>query len=192
MDIPPMDSLTQEWMDEFGETPPIGWACRFDFHHRWARIHSLPSPKRWPRSAADRREVCRRHNEVATAVLGYGRECILFVSSYFENPEDHVPVSYSGGSGKLPPQPELTRQRDVDDWCGVCATRTTWVPRKFDKLIRDVADDKHPEVLFFCPSNRSVYAPYDGGADFVLPSVEAVLTFKERWADWLSPREDGL
>ncbi|UKJ62223.1 hypothetical protein H1Q78_07140 [Cellulosimicrobium cellulans] len=37
-----------------------------------------------------------------------------------------------------------------------------------------------------------VYAPCDGGADVIAPTVKARDALSERFSTWLSPRADGL
>jgi hypothetical protein len=189
-----MKTISEEWKCSFGETPPLGYLCRVDFGDRWLRIHSLPKSKRYPENDLEMQEICRRHNEVATSVLGLNEECILIIGRYSENPNDGEAVKLSGLHQELSPQPELSYQmdEDEDEWMGFWAQRTVWGPGKFDQLIRDIADEKEANALFFNPSKSSVYSPYDGGADLIMPMSELVAPSKERWSSWLSDREDGL
>ncbi len=187
-----MKMIAEEWRITFGAIPPLGHVCRAELNDRWFRIHSLPESKRYPEDDLERQEICRRHNEVATRVLGLKEECILLIGRYSGNPDGAEEEIFSDCTRALPPQPELFWQLDEDSWMGFCGERTTWVPGEFDQLIRDVADEEEYNVLFFSPSRASIYSPYDGGADLILPIPDLVAPSKERWSSWLSGREDGL
>lgn len=71
--------LLDAWKRTFGKFAPLGYVCREKLPSRWLRIHSLPKSKRYPQTEAEYRELLRRHNEVATDLLGEGDECALFV-----------------------------------------------------------------------------------------------------------------
>jgi hypothetical protein len=56
-----------------------------------------------------------------------------------------------------------------------------WSAASHDDLLRDVADYKSPQVVFFSISNGFVYAPYDGGADIIAPSADDVPRLRAKW-----------
>jgi len=84
--------LAAQWTTAFGPFPPLGYICREHLHDRWLRIHNLPESKRYPDCEAEYAELLRRHNEVATTVLGNGEPCVLFVASYGDAPIIATPV----------------------------------------------------------------------------------------------------
>jgi len=63
---------------------------------------------------------------------------------------------------------------------------------EYDALIRLVADDEAPRLLFAGVARATIYAPYDGGADLFFSSPTAVEVAKSEFRPWLSAREDGL
>jgi hypothetical protein len=175
--------------------PPIGYICRQALQDRWLRIHSLPESKRYPEDEAEFRELLQRHNEVATAVLGEGSQCVLFAVSYDEQPgpADMSDLPCVDGSAVLQ-VPQLSfRPSDelVPLWARVAAIVMSWRRGALDPLLREVAEDR-TRVIVANLGLGTAYAPYDGGADLILGSAEAVGPAKAAWRPWLSERADGL
>jgi hypothetical protein len=81
---------------------------------------------------------------------------------------------------------------DPDEPMQFFALQVTWRRSAFDKLICAVADDQTGPILFANTAAKSIYAPYDGGADLFFPSSAAVATARVQFRSWLSAREDGL
>lgn len=179
------DAVTKDvvdrWCESFGEFPPIGSFCRDELPARWLRIHSLPESKRYPGTEPEYRELLRRHNEVATTLLGDGDSCILFAATSDDDP----PPSLAGLT--FVEVPDLSALQ-----IHIAAAQVPWRPGRFDALIRAVADETAGPFLFANFERRTAYAPYDGGADLFLASPDEVVTMKARWSGWLSARPDGL
>jgi hypothetical protein len=55
-----------------------------------------------------------------------------------------------------------------------------------------VADDRVSNLMIVGLDERSVYHPYDGGADVILADRRQRDALRERYRDWLSTRPDGL
>ena len=72
------------------------------------------------------------------------------------------------------------------------ALNITWRSGAFDELLLAVAQERVGPILFANIENRSIYAPYDGGADLFFPSSAAAELAKQHFAYWLSKREDGM
>jgi hypothetical protein len=180
----------------FGALPAVGHVLRTAISERWLRIHSLPKSKRYADTDAEYAEVFRRHNEVALEILGSHAHAVLFLHTWgtaadfpgaFSEFAWAADLNLSSATPTVYPTPEGD---DAD--LLVAGFLIHWVPRRWDKLLRDVADDRLPSVVVLNPTTREAYAPYDGGADLFLANSERVAELAHRWASWLSERPDGL
>ncbi len=185
--------VADKWKYVFGIFAPLGHVCRARLAARWLRIHSLPESKRYPEVEADYRELLRRHNDVATAILGEGEACVLFVNSFAEQPtrpgRNDLPKI---DGAKFHHVPELATEASDGIWTNVAAALITWRATHFDSLIRSVAAVTVGPILVANFERKAAYAPYDGGADLIVDTTESVALLKKKWRDWLSPRIDGL
>jgi hypothetical protein len=88
-----------------------------------------------------------------------------------------------------PPDPaiEFDTPQDLQIW----GAEFVWSRETLRALLLAVADDRE-QAVFLSPENNQVFAPYDGGADVFLRDHQSVGSFKAEFAEWLSPREDGL
>lgn len=186
--------IAMMWRRAFGDVVPVGFLCRAGLPSRWLRIHSLPGSKRYPDHEAEYQELLRRHNHVATTLLGEGEECLLFVATLGQQPgspsEPEVPSLDAAAFFRVPELlvPETAEDPEVE----VAVTIVSWHANRFDPLITAVADGRAGPVLFANCDRRAAYAPYDGGADLFLDSPERVAQMKITWTNWSSPRHDGL
>ena len=117
---------------------------------------------------------------------------MLFVP-YFDSPLDYDqsdwarPFDFSVVTADAFRNPD-----DPDEACNFLVSRTEWAPFRFNRLIARVAADVVPSVAFFSPVRRSVYAPYDGGADLFMANAAEAAQVRARWKGWMSSRPDGL
>lgn len=191
-----MDSsqIATRWRMAFGAAPPVAFVCRDALESRWLRIHSLPGSKRYPSNESEYDELLRRHNTVAEAVLGEEAECVLFMAS-FGSPAMNPIVAdlLTAREAAFVPLPELSTAIDGgSESINFAAALVSWRSRRFDSLIRAIADDRSGPVMFANLDRSTAYAPYDGGADLFLASREMAATMTIVWSDWLSSRADGL
>ncbi len=173
------------WRQKFGSVSPIGYRCRAALPDRWLRIHSLPGSKRYPGTSEEFDELLRRHHLVSNHVLGEAAACTLFVGRYASEAQE------------LPNMAQFERLPSLDDTeeslpIHVFGATVTWEAHRFDALIRSVADDDERLIFFANLKKGTGYAPYDGGADLFFASPQHVGTQKQAWAEWTSPRKDGL
>lgn len=187
------DALTRQWRQAWPECPPIGYLFKHRMSDRWVRFHSLPRGRRYPTNDAEYAEVLRRHNDVL-AELVQGE---IYVITVEYGPDD-------GAAGTEPVHVGL--HPDAVAWMRVAAdpddaedpgyrlhvTRRSFATGDLDALLRYVADDRASEVVIADDALRWLYHPYDGGADVIMPSPGDREALAERFADWRSPRPDGL
>jgi hypothetical protein len=166
------------WNEHFPESAPVGYLLRQIYPERWLRIHSLPESKRYADTAEEYVELLRRHNEVATDVLGAGSQCYLIEGFWVESDE-------GGGGWVLTVEgEELPLRLEV--------TETTWDYGRFDALLREVADWTRANVVFASRESGRIYAPYDGGADLICRDEQERHKFKGAYRAWLSRHPAGL
>jgi hypothetical protein len=182
-------TIQEEWQSAFGSALPAGFLCRAQLPERWLRIHSLPQSKRYPASDQEYAEMLGRQNGAAEFVLGHASECILFITRFGDaqtlSPDD-IPLH-----GYVPRHAMSFVSEDGRDEFQFFALRVIWQQDKFNELIVSCANDQTGPILFANIATRSIYAPYDGGADLFFPTAEKLAVAKKRFANWLSLRPDG-
>ncbi len=163
------------WNQSFPDTAPVGFVLRKNYSERWLRIHSLPESKRYAESEDEYTELLRRHNAVATDALGEGALCYLFEGLW---------VDAATPEAWLIAGQEMALQFEV--------TQTVWNHGSHDALLREVADDKRPQILFAALDSGQVYSPYDGGADLIFCDQQKRDQRKLELREWLSEHPEGL
>lgn len=182
------ESIRSEWRDIFGAALPVGFSCREILQDLWLRIHSLPGSKRYAETDLERKEILDRQNAVAEYVLVDGSQCTIFVTSFGKSKVWSPSFAPLNG---ITPTHVMSHNQDGDD-LQFFATNVYWRKGRFDDLISVIADDRSSPVLFANMSRRSVYAPYDGGADLFFSSSEEVAAARQEFSQWMSKREDGF
>jgi|SoiMetStandDraft_5_1073268.scaffolds.fasta_scaffold28953_1 hypothetical protein len=186
--------LATLWTSSFGPLLPVGDVLRNELTStRWLRIHSLPESKRYPDSEVEYEELLRRHNAVASEVLGLETRCWLILARY-ASASDTIDWKREAESlGYELEETSIWGRPLCDDDClytfGV--SRIVWKAGHLDKLIRSVADDRERFILF-SEVTGDVYAPYDGGADLFVRSRDRRDALRRAWKQWRSSRDDGL
>ncbi len=156
---------------------------------RWLRIHSLPHAKRYPGSDDERRFLLQRHNAAALHVLGAGSQCLLFVMRYGD--DTRWAASEDFPLAGAAPVHALSLMHD-DMQLQFFTRSVKWSATRFDAVILAAADDKSGHLLFANMSRRSIYAPYDGGADLIYPSTASREQASSTLVAMLSKCDDGL
>lgn len=175
---------------------PTQWALRGN-PNRWIRFHSLPEAKRYADTDAEYEEVLRRADQVLQATFGEHADLLVISTQYIspgelmtDNWNVHRRVMPTAQRWmKLPTEVEVCDdgvfEFDAELWCNWY----TYSKRSLDPLIRVVADHELANVIVLCPERKCAVAPYDGGIDVVLATVEDRQVLAERFADWLPNNE---
>jgi hypothetical protein len=190
--------MLDNWQMLFPGREPVAHRLRAAFPTRWVRFHSLPGSKRYPDNEGEYATLLDRHNRILGELVGPERTVILLTTSYSETAE------------VVPRQPELQAlDPDAKPWRSVpmheveghfadptywhvFASEWTWREGVLDPVVRLVADDVAANVMVVDPGCRWLLHPYDGGMDVVLETPDARDQLKSSYAEWLSPRADGL
>ena len=177
------------WTRHFGAMAPLGFRLRTNLPERWTRVHSLPDAKRYAKTAGEHAEVRHRMNAVADAVLGAENACWLICPDWALD-----------ASHQLTQLPGVQlRHRilaaDVEIELGepwpYFGAHVSWRAGAFDTLLDAIAADVQ-RALWVSARSGAVFAPYDGGADLIVPSEVERDALAETFAAWRSPRPDGL
>lgn len=186
--------LRARWDTRWPGVPPISHDLRGLGDH-WVRFHTLPDAKRHPDNDDEYATVLHRHN----ALLDFLRDQLPAESSALhvitlELAGTPVPRRRTPLLAELLPDAECW---SVLSWphlepelffAHVYVNEITWQPGRLDPLLREVADDRVAYVIV-APADLSwLYAPYDGGADVLLPTSALRDQLRTRHTDWLSDR----
>lgn len=182
-------ALSRAW-DEHWTEEPLGHALRDAHQDRWVRFWSLPEAKRYADTDAEHAEVLRRH---LTVLQPLAEDTPVWVIA---QDWDGRTVESGWSRDAVPARWPWRRSRDfaVRDELGAVGS-FYWV-RSFAVedlagLLRDVADER-ANVVIGGADLSWVYAPYDGGADVILPTPAKRDALASHHRRWTSTRRDGL
>jgi hypothetical protein len=183
----PSPDFVLAWRRWFPLVPPIGHRLRVEFPDRWFRIHSLPGSKRYADTEAEWTELLARHDAVATDVLGARAPCFLAVLDFGDR------QGWPPSLMRFPLSQAMENPGDEFDAASTILTCSgTWSSGVYEDVIRSIADDRDPRVLWFSPKTGHVYAPYDGGADLILADARERDEYRSRYGSWLGSGPGGL
>jgi hypothetical protein len=188
------------WESRYPGGVPISHTFRHSYPDRWFRIHSLPDSKRYPEDENEWSIILERQNTIITDILGDGSPLFFVSGNYFPEGNnglhevdevdsiknftfktlDHIDLH------KLWPHEYRNGDFFRPVFCDL-----TWLPHKFDHVLRDIALD-NVRAFFVAVTSDSLVVPYDGGVDLILMDNETTQQYKSKYSDWLSKREDGL
>ncbi|GKS73786.1 hypothetical protein AVME950_02840 [Acidovorax sp. SUPP950] len=182
------------WQSEFGEIAPRGHLLRRALSAKWVRFHSLPDSKRYAESLEEYAEIEHRHHLVASALFNAGEPLYVFRAHHDEaRLRGKARHQLAGRQFReaLAVVPPISLGQDKEDRMYVRAFVSKWKPDFFEAAIRLLADWKEVGVSFVSPSTKNILCPYDGGMDVFTYSI-APEELRALFADWRSPRPDGL
>lgn len=171
------------WSSAVGTHPPFGYALRYQWPDRWARIHALPDPGRVASTPEEKETASHRHLLASSWALGAGEPCLVFLTTWGVRP--------FGGVWTPARIPDAMRDADLDEDLEGSSTSfcvMPWRAKEAREIIARVSQDDEPgsfAVLSLTTGN--VYCPYDGGADFIMTSATSVLDLRQTFAYWVWP-----
>lgn len=190
--MPPDGPFSIFWRKYFYGHLPAGFCLRKFLPDHWARFHSLPESKRYAESEAERSMLLDRANTLLGDILGEDEVCWLIVcrrrgcpivpgDRSLDNFDFETSFTWSETEG-FDPLEDMTAS----------AAECQWNSGQFNELIKRAADFEEPIVLWISQSTRSVFAPYDGGFDLIIPDRRKIMALKAHYADWLPKTAAGL
>jgi len=182
-------ALSHAW-DEHWAEEPLGHVLRDAHQDRWVRFWSLPNAKRYADTDAEHAEILSRHLTVLRTLAQ--DTPVWVIAQDWDGRDIHSGWSRDAIPGRWP----WRRSHDfaATDELGVLGS-FYWVRSSAVQdlvgLLGDVADDR-ANVVIGGPDLAWVYAPYDGGADVILPTRAQRNALARRHRRWKSTRRNGL
>ncbi len=180
------------WSTYYPGVAPIPWLVRHADSSRWVRFHTLPAAKRYAESVAERSEISHRQAAIAAEMLGHGGAAWLIAWRY----EGSDGQWHRRRSVNVVRQFDLQREGSIaaeepgENWA-FYARKLRWDASRFGRLLGAIADDRCA-CMWLSARNGSLFAPYDGGVDCIVPETESTEALTARFGRWLSARPDGL
>jgi len=168
----------EEINKHYPNCPPISWLLRESFKSTWFRIHSLPESKRYPESDEEYEILLKRHNDLASNILGEGSDVLLFW--YGDN--------MSGGIVG----DKVSDYNSDDIETTIYAKEIIWNKQQFNNYIKCVANEECTSSVFYSKNSGNIYAPYDGGADALIRTPSQLKELKEKYTKWFSNEPSGM
>jgi hypothetical protein len=189
------------WSRHYPDIEPVGYELLSARARHWVRFHSLPHSKRYPDTDAEWSVLLARQNELASNVLGENQGCWL-VQSHWEITAGEGEVVFQDENDPFRAttdydlKPAITTLRNPGTefqhrWVAF-AGPMEWSAGRFDRVLRDIANERAAPTLWISNTSGSVFAPYDGGVDLFLPDKRRVRELREQHPDWLSAHPLGL
>jgi hypothetical protein len=179
-------TLITRWTDWYPTAPPVPWLLREACPGDWFRVYTLPDGKRYPESTVEAATVRARRDAVLESVLKSGSAFEAFLGRYAENAEPEVEC-YG-----VVAQHYRTVKVDSDVNLSIYRYAGLWDIERFALLLDDIAHGREPSWVLLNAETGDAIAPYDGGVDVFVPDNTRRIAARSLFADWISPRGDGL
>lgn len=195
------NSFQSQWDQFYPNNLPISHLLKHYFPQSWFRIHSLPESKRYANTPAEYELLLNRQNEIITDCLGDDASIFIVSGHYFtfsRNIKAYDPAFILAYKFHLEQEINLTQANpeyydgeDKDHYFRPCSVKVAWQANEHNDLLKKIADDEVRAFMISFEQNIIV-APYDGGIDFIIFDKTKRNALRDKYKDWLSPREDGL
>ncbi len=163
----------------------------------WLRFHSLPESKRYAATEGEMSIILDRQNALARDALGEATPCWmishLYVWDGVENGDEAWRDAHFDAFRQWGSMPKVLQAPDPDESelaYDIHATEVVWSAGGFNSLLRDIASDAL-RMMWMSKRTGAIFAPYDGGVDLVLPTLEEVRALAAAHSDWLSSYPGG-
>lgn len=187
------------WTSKYPTTIPLSYCFRHDYNDRWFRIHSLPESKRYADNDEEWNILLARQNKIISDLLGTSSQLYAVIGEYNYDGKNETPEFLNN---KLFRDLKFTdldsidmhkinpNENDERTIYRPFIAELAWKENMYDNILKSIANGEI-RVFFISVEQKRLIAPYDGGMDFILESKEIKDSFKAKYKDWLSAREDG-
>jgi hypothetical protein len=189
------EALTKFWNSQFEGFAPEAHNLKHEFKDRWVRFHSLPESKRYPESESEYQEVLSRNNSLLQEIFGLQSSVLVLLSEYSDSVE---PIKPEIELHELFPEStywcSIAQHEEEDDdkfYWHLHSAKVTPNSIELNDLFRLVANDEVRDIIIVGIASKTVFHPYDGGADVILSSTEQRNELKNKFSMWLSAHPDG-
>lgn len=184
-----------DWQGAWPGCRPISHELRYCAHDQWVRFHSLPASKRYADSESEYAELLARHRSVLLELARDARAALFVVTYSWSDSEVAVPRS-EALDFLMPGTSWASSVVDENDpepyWVHLFLSTCNLDELRMNQLLRLCADDELGGLIIFDRTLTWLYAPYDGGADVILPSPAHRDRLRDEHVDWLSAHPLGL
>jgi len=187
------------WQKNYNGILPLGYILRdYFFDDRWFRIHSLPNSKRYADSEDEMRIILERQNGLIDDLLSEKNNYLQLLYHFSE-------TSTSKCFSKIDnvitlDSIQITNEND-DIYLNLAIINKIWENGSIDSYLKAIANDEpiisnelcevYHGLIIDTKKNR-IIAPYDGGVDIILNTMQERDDFKLKYKDWLSQHYRGL
>lgn len=184
------------WNNEYPESLPINHELKWIYKKRWFRIHSLPESKRYAETEEEYNIILERQNQLIDDLIGKESEIVICFGLYMNDltNENYRELTDFGEFQKVTTidlQKERPEEYEDEMYFDIFVKIENWRRDNRNEILKAIADDEI-RAMFICESKKCIIAPYDGGVDLILESMELRDHLKLKYKDWLSDREDGM
>ncbi|MDD2476843.1 MAG: hypothetical protein PHI32_13160 [Dysgonamonadaceae bacterium] len=184
------------WQTRYPEALPINYELKTVYPDRWFRIHSLPESKRYAENDSEYQIILDRQNTLINDLIGDTTEIIISFGLYTDDisNENYKELTDFGEFVKVQTidlKKERPEENEHELFFDIYIKIDHWKSNSKDEILKAIADDEI-RAMFICPTSDCIIAPYDGGVDIIVDSIEKRDELKLKYKDWLSEREDGL
>ncbi len=184
------------WQTVYPESYPINSELKKIYSKRWFRIHSLPESKRYAENEFEYKTILDRQNTLINDLIGNNTEIIISFGLYTDDLtyNNYKKLTDFGEFNRVQSVPlhEVSPNEYEDEYYfDIYIKKDQWKKDSKNEILKAIADDKI-RAMFICPSKHCIIAPYDGGVDIIVDSIEKRDELKLKYKDWLSGREDEL
>jgi len=190
------EEFNKYWETKYPESPPIKHELKWIYKDRWFRIHSLPESKRYAETDAEYQIILDRQNKLINDLFGEENKIIISFGLYTDEiTNDNYTELTEFGEFKKVQKINLHKIRPEyykhGEFFAIYIKNDFWKSEAKNEILKAIANDEI-RAMFICPSRECIIAPYDGGVDIVVKSIEKRNELKNKYKDWLSERKDGL
>lgn len=182
-----MHDLEHLWRTIAGSVLPIAHGLKFDLEQRWVRFHCLPDSKRYPDHDSEMFSIIDRHNEILSTVFTPD-ESLFIVRLIW--PEDSSSEAMS--KGYVHWREVMLDEDDPESIYHAYAKTAVWSAGCLDWAIEASANDELFGFMAVGSQSKTIYHPYDGGMDIIMPTPAERKELKGKYVHYLSNHPDGL
>ncbi|WP_116795545.1 hypothetical protein [Flavobacterium sp. 103] len=187
------------WNLMYPNTIPISYLFKNNHSQKWFRIHSLPKSKRYPESENEWGILLERQNQIITDLFGENEKILLVTGEYnwgerttFITDEEEVFKQYKFlRLDNIDMFEYNSDDYDKGEIYRPAFAEIIWNLNHYDKLLKEIAIN-NVSAFFVSIVKNIIVVPYDGGIDFIFKDSQTRDSYKEKYKEWLSEREDGL
>lgn len=190
------------WNHVFPQKVPIGYLFKHYFYQNWLRIYSLPNAKRYANNNIELKQLLVHQNQIISNCFG-SETMIYIVSGHYSygdietsdiNQNSLLHYDFEVG---IPIHLHTKEPTYFDDgenndrYFTPYFVQSIWRQNLHNELLIQIANDEFDAFLISF-ENNIIIAPYDGGIDLIVPDLDLINQLKQRYAKYLSCREDRL